>query len=52
VRAIKDPVAVPDLPATIYTARGVSPKTAFTIEKRPFYVTEDGKGEAIETLFA
>ncbi len=27
------------------TAMGVSPKTEFTIEGRPFYVTQDGKGK-------
>jgi hypothetical protein len=50
--AIKDPISVTDLHATIFTAMGMSPKTEFTIEKRPFYVTEDGKGQAVEDLFA
>jgi hypothetical protein len=31
---------------------GISPATAFTIEKRPFYATEDGKGRAVDALFA
>jgi hypothetical protein len=48
----KNPVSIPDLHATIYTAMGISPKAAFDIEKRPFYVTEDGKGQAIKELFA
>ena len=43
--AIENPVSVTDLHATILTAMGISPKTAFEIEKRPFYVTEDGKGQ-------
>jgi len=30
---------------------GVSPETAFDIEKRPFYATEDGKGRASRALF-
>ena len=30
-----------DLHATIFTAMGISPKTAFDVEKRPFYATED-----------
>lgn len=47
----KNPISVPDLHATILTAMGISPKTAFTIEKRPFYVTEDGKGKAVRELF-
>jgi hypothetical protein len=50
--AIENPVSVGDLHATILTAMGISPKTAFEIEKRPFYVTEDGKGQPVEALFA
>jgi len=49
--AIKDPVTVMDLHATIMTAMGISPKTEFTIEGRPFYVTEDGKGQAVREIF-
>jgi hypothetical protein len=48
----KDPVTIPDLHATILTAMGVSPRTAFEVEKRPFYVTEDGKGRPVNGLFA
>jgi hypothetical protein len=48
----KNPVMVPDLHATIFTALGIAPKTAFTVEKRPFYVTADGKGKAVRELFA
>ncbi|MCL4207408.1 MAG: DUF1501 domain-containing protein [Pirellulaceae bacterium] len=50
--AIENPVSVADLHATIYTAMGISPKTAFDIEKRPFYATPDGKGQAVTDLFA
>ena len=50
--AIKDPVTVMDLHATLMTAMGISPKTEFTIEGRPFYVTEDGKGKAVQDVFA
>ncbi len=50
--AIKDPVSITDLHATIMTAMGISPKTRFDIENRPFYVTEDGKGQAVKDLFA
>jgi hypothetical protein len=50
--AIENPVSVGDLHATILTAMGISPKTAFEIEKRPFYVTEDGKGKPVDALFA
>jgi hypothetical protein len=48
----KDPVSIMDLHATILTAMGVSPETAFDVEKRPFYATEDGKGKAVKALFA
>jgi len=50
--AIKNPVSVMDLHATIFTAMGISPKTAFDIEGRPFYATEDGKGRAVKEIFA
>jgi hypothetical protein len=50
--AIENPVSVGDLHATIFTAMGISPKTAFDVEKRPFYATEDGKGVAVRELFA
>ncbi|MCE2861392.1 MAG: DUF1501 domain-containing protein [Opitutaceae bacterium] len=50
--AIKDPVTVMDLHATIMTAMGIHPQTEFSIEGRPFYVTEDGKGRAVRELFA
>jgi hypothetical protein len=50
--ATKNPVSVMDLHATIMTAMGISPKTEYLIEGRPFYVTEDGKGKAVEELFA
>jgi len=50
--ATKDPVSVTDLHATILTAMGISPRTAFDIEKRPFYATEDGKGKSVDALFA
>lgn len=48
----KNPISVDDMLATIYTAMGISPKTAFDIEKRPFYATQDGKGRAVTDLFA
>ena len=50
--AIKDPVSITDLHASIFTAMGVSPKTAFDVEKRPFYATVDGKGKPVMNLFA
>ena len=50
--AVENPVSITDLHATIFTAMGISPETAFDIEKRPFYVTEDGHGKAVTDLFA
>ena len=48
----KNPITIRDLHGTIYTAMGISPKTAFDVEKRPFYATEDGKGQVVTALFA
>jgi hypothetical protein len=48
----KDPVTIPELHATIYTALGISPRTAFETERRPFFATEDGKGKPVQALFA
>jgi uncharacterized protein (DUF1501 family) len=50
--ATKNPITVTQLHATIFAAMGISPKTAFVVEKRPFYVTEDGKGEPVLELLA
>lgn len=50
--AIENPVSIADLHATIYAAMGISPQTAFDVEKRPFYITEDGKGNAVADIFA
>ena len=50
--AIENPVSVTDLHATIMTAMGISPKTAYDIEGRPFYVTPDGKGKPVMDIFS
>jgi len=50
--AVEDPVSVTDLHATIMTAMGISPKTEFLVEGRPFYVTEDGRGAPVDAVFA
>lgn len=50
-KTIRDRVVIEDLHATLYTAMGISPKLAYEVEKRPFYVTRDGHGKAIQTLF-
>src|SRR3989440_7281933 len=49
---VKNPVKIPDLHATIFTALGIAPRTAFEVEKRPFYATEDGKGQPVGALLA
>ena len=51
-KAIKDPVVIEDLHATIYRALGISPKLSYLVEERPFYVTRDGLGKPVESLFA
>jgi hypothetical protein len=51
-RTLKDPVHIQDLHATIYRAMGIPATLSYMIEERPFYVTHDGKGKAIESLFA
>lgn len=48
----RNPVSIMDLHATIYTAMGISPRTSYDIERRPFYVTEDGNGRSVSDLFA
>ena len=48
----RDPVSLTDLHATIYTLMGISPAAAFDVEKRPFYATEDGKGQAVTGIIA
>jgi hypothetical protein len=50
--AIENPVTITDLHATIMTAMGISPETEFSVEGRPFYVTQDGKGKAVKEVFA
>lgn len=49
--AVENPVSVEDLHATIYTAMGIRPDTAFEIEKRPFYATKDGLGKPVMDIF-
>ncbi|MBI4657368.1 MAG: DUF1501 domain-containing protein [Verrucomicrobia bacterium] len=50
-KTIKDRVVIEDLHATLFQALGISPKLAYEIEKRPFYVTRDGLGKPIPELF-
>jgi hypothetical protein len=48
----RDPISIKDLHATILTAMGIAPRTTFEVERRPFYVTEDGRGQPVRALFA
>ncbi len=43
-KTIENPVVIEDLHATIYRTVGIAPNLSYEIEKRPFYVTRDGKG--------
>ncbi|HEU4754178.1 MAG TPA: DUF1501 domain-containing protein, partial [Armatimonadota bacterium] len=49
-KTLEKPVGIEDLHATIYHCLGISPKLAYEIEKRPFYVTRDGLGKPITDL--
>ena len=49
-KTIENPVGIEDLHATIYSAAGISPKLAYEIEQRPFYVTRDGLGKPIRDV--
>ena len=49
---MENPVAMEDLHATIYRSMGIAPDLSYVIEKRPVYVTKDGKGKAIDAIVA
>jgi hypothetical protein len=51
-RTVKDPVVIEDLHATIFRTLGIAPTLAYEVEKRPFYVTRDGKGKVIDAVLA
>jgi len=51
-KIVENPVSIDDLHATIYSALGIPPDTFYEIEKRPFYVTKDGKGKVVDALRA
>lgn len=50
-KTLKDRLVIEDLHASLYTAMGISPKLAYEVEKRPFYVTRDGLGKPVTSLF-
>jgi hypothetical protein len=49
---VRNPVTIPDLHASLYRALGIPADLSYEVENRPFYVTEDGRGQVIEALFA
>ena len=49
-KIVENPVVIEDLHATIYRALGISPRLAYVIEKRPFYVTRDGLGKPVREI--
>lgn len=51
-KAVRDPVSIEDLHTTIYRTVGISPKLAYMVEERPFYVTRDGVGQPVMSLLA
>jgi arylsulfatase A-like enzyme len=51
-KTVRNPVSITDLHATIYRALGISPKLSYLVEERPFYVTKDGLGKPVMSLFA
>jgi len=51
-RTVEGQMPIEDLHATIFHAMGISPKLSYEIEKRPFYITHDGKGVPRMELFA
>lgn len=51
-KTVRDRVVIEDLHATIYRALGIPADLAYEIEKRPFYVTRDGLGKPVSSLFS
>lgn len=49
---VENPVSIEDLHATIFTAMGISPRSVYEVEKRPFFATKDGHGQPVMDIFA
>jgi len=47
---VENPVQLPDVHATIYKALGIPADTNYVTEGRPVFVTNNGKGKAIDAL--
>ena len=50
-KVVENPIRIEDLHATIYHAMGIPANYGALIEKRPFYVTKDGRGKPVMELF-
>jgi len=51
-KTVENPIRIDQLHQTIYHALGIPPDTHYVVEKRPFYTTPDGTGEAVMELLA
>ena len=51
-KTIEKPIVIDQIHQTIYHALGISPDCHYVVEKRPFYTTPDGEGNAEMELFA
>jgi hypothetical protein len=51
-RTLEGGIGIEDLHATLFHALGIPPTLAYEIEERPFYVTRDGVGRPVTSLFA
>lgn len=49
---VKDPVTITDLHATLFAALGIAPTAGVEVERRPVYVTKDGKGQIVKRLLS
>ena len=50
--SVENPVTLIDAYATIFKALGIPADTNYVTEGRPFYVTNNGKGKAVDDLLA
>jgi len=49
---VENPVTLTDAHATIFKALGIPADHSYVTEGRPFYVTDNGKGQAVDALLA
>ncbi|MFP6613439.1 MAG: DUF1501 domain-containing protein [Pirellulales bacterium] len=49
---IENPVSITDLHATIARLMGISGRYNVEVERRPFYITKDGRGRAVSDVIA